>query len=89
MEISLKPEHEKLLQEQLKSGRYQGPSEVVGDALELLHMRQEEIRLVQVGIDQIERGEFRTLNDETDVDTFVEEIEASSKARRAEKSKAL
>jgi antitoxin ParD1/3/4 len=92
MEIVLTPEHQKLLQERLDSGRYSGPSEVVEEALELLRQREEasieeERRLVQAGIDQIERGEHRTFNGKAELAAFAEEIRQRSAAKRGEQSR--
>jgi len=66
MNVSLTPELEKLIQDKVKSGRYLSASEVVQEALRLLEERDrtQEIKLdalrrdLQVGIDQIERGEI-------------------------------
>jgi antitoxin ParD1/3/4 len=65
MNVSLTPELEKLIQDKVKSGRYLSASEVVREALRLLEERDrvQQIKLdalrreLQVGIDQIERGE--------------------------------
>ncbi len=64
MVVELLPQHEAILAEQLASGRYATSNEVVQDALtqmatrntrekKLAHLRA----AIQVGIDQIERGE--------------------------------
>ena len=37
MPITLRPEHEQLIAEALRSGAYQSPDEVIKRALELLH----------------------------------------------------
>jgi Arc/MetJ-type ribon-helix-helix transcriptional regulator len=39
MPIILRPEHEQLVAEALRSGAYQSPDEVIKRALELLHER--------------------------------------------------
>src|SRR2546425_1060032 len=39
MAITLRPEHEQLVAEALRSGAYQSPDEVIKRALELLHER--------------------------------------------------
>jgi antitoxin ParD1/3/4 len=39
MAITLRPEHEQLVREALRSGAYQSPDEVIKRALELLHER--------------------------------------------------
>ena len=65
MNITLKPEQEKFLQEKLKSGKYNTIDEVVIEAFRLLEERdshyekwlEETRKKVAVGIEQLERGE--------------------------------
>jgi len=66
MNISLTSELEKLIQEQVKKGRYSSASEMVGEALRLLWERDriKEKRLaelkekIRVGIEAANRGEL-------------------------------
>ena len=70
MNIVLSPELENLVNEQVKSGLYDSPSEVVRDGLLLLkekaqlrHLRREELRReVQKGIDAMREGRYKTYN---------------------------
>ena len=70
MNITLSPELENLVNEQVKSGLYNSPSEVVRDGLLLLkeqaqlkQLRREELRReVQKGIDDIREGRYKTYN---------------------------
>ncbi len=70
MNITLSPELENLVNEQVKSGLYDSPSEVVRDGLLLLkekaqlkELRREELRReVQKGIDDIREGRFKSYN---------------------------
>ena len=65
MNISLTSELEKLIQEQVKKGKYSSASEMVGEALRLLWERDriKEKRLaelkekIRVGIEELDRGE--------------------------------
>ncbi|WP_293146146.1 MULTISPECIES: type II toxin-antitoxin system ParD family antitoxin [unclassified Microcoleus] len=65
MNISLTPELERLIQEQVKKGRYSSVSEMVGESLRLLWERDRirekrvaELRQkIQVGIEELNRGE--------------------------------
>ena len=65
MNVSLTPELEKLVTERVRSGMYSSASEVIREALRLLNQQEgvrqrklEELRKeIQIGIDQIERGE--------------------------------
>ncbi len=72
MNISLPPALEKFIQDKIGSGCYSTASEVVRDGLRMLQeqdrlaqMRLNELRReVQMGIDAIERGEYKTYNRE-------------------------
>ena len=65
MNVSLTPELEKLVNDRVRSGMYSSASEVIREALRLLNDQEklrrqklEELRKeIQIGIDQIERGE--------------------------------
>ncbi|HEY9783872.1 MAG TPA: type II toxin-antitoxin system ParD family antitoxin [Candidatus Obscuribacterales bacterium] len=66
MNVSLSPELEQLIEEKVKSGMYNSASEVIRAGLRLLQEQDElrQIRLrelkreVQVGLDEIDRGEI-------------------------------
>jgi antitoxin ParD1/3/4 len=68
--ITLRDEHEKLIQEALKSGRFVSESEVVAAALSEFQVREEIRRVkfaelkakIQVGIEQLDRGETVEFN---------------------------
>jgi antitoxin ParD1/3/4 len=65
MNITLKPEEEQLIQEKLKSGKYETVYEVIVEALRLLEERdkhyekwvEETRKKVAVGLEQLDRGE--------------------------------
>jgi antitoxin ParD1/3/4 len=65
MNVSLTPELEKLVTSKVESGRYQSASEVIREGLRLLddqdrlrEIHMNEVRKkIQVGLDQLERGE--------------------------------
>jgi antitoxin ParD1/3/4 len=67
MNVSLTPQLEAMIQKKVEAGLYNSASEVVREALRLLEeqdrireLRMETLRKeVQLGIDQIERGEFK------------------------------
>jgi len=66
MTITLRPEHEQLIAEALRTGAYQNPEEVIGRALEMLHSEEEWLHDQKDSIEakierafvQFERGEF-------------------------------
>ena len=65
MNVSLTPELEKLIYEKVRSGLYNSASEVIREALRLLHerdqVRQQELEAVRAkinrGLEQLDRGE--------------------------------
>ena len=71
MTITLRPEHEHLIAEAMRTGAYQTPDDVIARALEMLHSEDEWL-LDQKGIieakierafGQFERGEFLSAED--------------------------
>ena len=66
MPISLRPEHEKLIKEAIKSGAYEDANDVVGQALDMLFSQDQWLRNHKQDISekidrafaQFERGEF-------------------------------
>ncbi len=88
MTVTLRPELEQIINDQLASGRYPSPTEVIGDALRLLKERDElrerkleELRReLQIGIDQIERGEYSSY-DEDSLGELAEKIKARNLRR--------
>jgi antitoxin ParD1/3/4 len=66
MTITIRPEHEKLIAEAIRTGAYQNPDDVIGRALEMLHSEEEwfhehngEIAdKIERAFAQFERGEF-------------------------------
>ena len=73
MHVSLTPHLEELVRNKVKSGLYNSASEVVREALRLMddrdrvrEMRLEDVRNeIQIGIDQLERGESTEYTKET------------------------
>jgi len=86
MNVSLTPELEALIQEKVSSGLYHSASEVVREALRLLHERDElrnsrlqELRKeIAVGIEQADRGETAPL----DVDAIKARARKRARAKR-------
>lgn len=66
MTITLRPEHEKLITEAMRTGAYQTADEVIGRALEMLHSEDEWLHdqradiaeKIERAFGQFERGEF-------------------------------
>lgn len=61
MNVSLTPELEKLVSEEVKSGRYKSASEVVREGLRLIRLREEKLQVLRREIDRgvksLEQGE--------------------------------
>ena len=82
MNVALAPELEELIDSKVDSGLYESPSEVVSDALHLLHewdriqeARQAELkRDIRRGLEQLDRGESAPLD--------VEAIKAKARLQR-------
>ena len=85
MNVTLTPELEQIVAERLRSGLYQSVNEVIRDGLLLLGAEDERARKheelkreIQKGIDSLDRGEGKPLNEEE-----IERICAEGQARRA------
>ena len=82
MNVSLTPELEAFVHDKVASGRYTSASEVVRESLRLLEEREwlrerriDELRKeIQIGIDELQRGEAITLNSEEEKEEFFEGI---------------
>ncbi len=88
MHVSLTPHLEELVRDKVKSGLYNSASEVVREALRLMEDRDRirELRLedlrkeIQIGIDQLERGESTEYTTET-LNELFDDIKARGRAR--------
>lgn len=88
MNVSLTPELEEFVNEQIKSGQYKSASEVVREGLRLVQLRGEKIAAlrqeIQIGLDDIERGDYVEY---TSVEELFEDIEAAVAKRAAKKQR--
>lgn len=88
MNVSLTPELEQMVSQQVASGLYNSASEVVRDALrmfqereELKRLRYEELRQkILAGAEQIKQGKYKTY---ASADELMDDIEARAKAELA------
>ena len=80
MPITLKPEAEKLVEKKVATGAYPSNDAVIQAGLELLDQRDRKIedlrKDLQIAIDQVDRGEYSTL----DREEFIAEIKSRAKA---------
>jgi antitoxin ParD1/3/4 len=81
MNITLTPQLEELIQSKVDSGRYSDASDVVIQALQVLERAEQLERLraeIQIGLDQIERGETIEWTEDT-MDRLIREAEENSR----------
>lgn len=84
MNVSLTPQLEKMIQKEIRSGRYSSASEVVRDALRLFLERKKDReqnltelrREIKKGIDQLDRGEGVPFDDK-----LVEKVKLEGRRR--------
>lgn len=94
MNISLTKELEDMVTTSVDSGRYHSASEVVREGLRLFEEQylarqarlQQLERDIQIGIDQLDRGEGTKYN-ETTLNQFFENIKIEGRKRLAKQSK--
>ena len=95
MNVSLTPELEKYIQKQVSSQRYQTASEVVRQAIRMMQQTEvyDQARLealrqdVQIGLDDIERGDYIEIRNEKDQQALFDRITREGRARLAAKQK--
>ena len=90
MHVLLSPELERLVVDKGESGMYPSADEVIGEALQLLHerdqrrqARQDELRReIRVGLEQFASGQHSTYDDQT-LAQLAAEIKAEGRQKRA------
>lgn len=86
MVITITPEIEELVNEQVKSGEFSSPSEVLLESLRLLKARRESIaklrQAIQLGVDDMRKGRFTTYHTAEELDALAEEIINEGMERR-------
>ena len=90
MDVSLTPDLEEFVNNEIKSGKYKSANEVVREGLRLVRLRREKIaalrREIQISVEEIERGEYV---DYTFVEDLFDDIEAAVAERTAKRPKPL
>jgi putative addiction module CopG family antidote len=74
MRVELTPEQVQFVESSVASGRYPTQTAVVADALRLLQQRDELRQAVQLGFDEIERGEAIEIDTVEELFEFFEGI---------------
>lgn len=93
MNITLTPDLEALINEQVQSGLFDSPSEVVRAGLRLLkeqsqlkELRREELRKeIMKGVEDIKAGRYVTLETPEDFENLAEKIKKEGRERLAKK----
>ena len=80
MTVTVTPEIESLVNEQIASGLYASTSEVLREALHLLQQHNELRREIAVGAEQLKRGDYK---DYASVDELLDDIQTRGQARLA------
>ena len=78
MSTNLSPSNERYIEDAIARGVFESRERALDAAVELLKRREETIRQVNQGIEELERGEGRPLN--------LEEIKADIRKRLVEES---
>lgn len=82
----LAPEFQQFVHEQVTSGQFLSERDVLQEGLRLLQQRQELRRKLQLGREQIERGEGIELDDKS-LPQFFDEIDAEVRQELADTAK--
>ena len=96
MNVSLTPELEQMVHEKVETGMYNSASEVIRDALRLYkdfdEVRQKRIeelrREIQIGLDELDRGEGILIRNEEEHKAFFERIKREGRERLAARRRA-
>lgn len=86
---SLPPEFEQFVQTQVASGRFGSPEEVVCVALREMQHQQQLVELrreIEVGIEQLERGEAIIIRNDAELRAYFDDVQARGERRLAERN---
>jgi Arc/MetJ-type ribon-helix-helix transcriptional regulator len=73
MSVDIPVEYLPFVQSAVASGRFESAGAMVGEALRLLLMRERELKLVEEGLDELERGAYMEFDDD-ELAQFFEDI---------------
>lgn len=86
--VNLTEHFDRFIEAGITSGRFSNASEVVREGLRLLEQREEEDKArlewlraaAKEGFDQLDRGDYVTLNSEEELDAFMDRIHEEASA---------
>ena len=85
MTVEIPPDLQQFVPQVIDNGSYKSETEVIGQALRLLQQRQQKIeelrQKIQLGLDQLDRGEGIELKDEEELRLFFEDIKKRGRER--------
>jgi putative addiction module CopG family antidote len=64
MSVDIPPQYLPFVQQSIASGRFESEKAMVDEAFKLLEQRERERRLVEEGLDELDRGEYLEFDDE-------------------------
>src|ERR1019366_9265546 len=93
--VNLTEHFDRFIESGITSGRFSNASEVVREGLRLLEQREQEDKAkiewlraaAKEGFDQLDRGDYVTLNSEEDLDAFLDQIHEEVSAELAAERK--
>ena len=86
MARDLHPQNEQFIESAISNGGYSSRNDVLNDAVDLLRQRDALVRDVNIGIDQLKRGEGTTLNNDEELRRFMDHIKARGRESLAKES---
>ena len=89
--VNLTEHFDRFIEARVTSGRFSNASEVVREGLRLLEQREREDKArlawlraaAKEGFDQLDRGDYVTLNSEDELDAFFDQIHEEASAELA------
>ena len=78
--VSIPTEFEPFVEGVVQQGTYHNPTEVVGEALRLLARREQLVRDVRAGVEQLDRGEYLEYGGDSE-QQFLADIAVEEDAR--------
>jgi putative addiction module CopG family antidote len=80
MSIDIPVQYQTFVRQAIASGRFESESAMVSEAMKLLVQRERELKLVEEGLDELDRGEYLEF-DEEGLAQFFEEVKQKGRER--------